>query len=59
MEGTLPIIEEQIRYNRQLIKDGVTVQKSIWHCKPCLEEKYSTMPDLKQICKPCPNMLDS
>ena len=59
MEGTLPIIGEQIRYNRQLVKDGVPVQKSIWQCKYCLEEKYSTMPDLKKICKPCPNMLDS
>lgn len=59
MEGTLPIIGEQIRYNRQLVKDGIPVQKSIWQCKSCLEEKYSTMPDLKKICKPCPNMLDS
>ena len=59
MEGTLPIIGEQIRYNRQLVRDGIPVQKSIWQCKSCLEEKYSTMPDLKKICKPCPNMLDS
>lgn len=59
LEGTLPIIGEQIRYNRQLVKDGVPVQKSIWQCKSCLEAKYSTMPDLKKICKPCPNMLDT
>lgn len=59
LEGTLPIIGEQIRYNRQLVKDGVQVQKTIWKCKSCLQEKYDTMPDLKQICKPCPNMLDT
>ena len=33
LEGTLPIIQEQIRYNRQLVRDGETVQKSIWKCK--------------------------
>lgn len=56
LQGTLPIIPEQVRYNRQLVKDGEPFQKSIWLCKSCLEEKYSTMPDLKKICKPCPNM---
>lgn len=59
LEGTLPIIGEQIRYNRQLVKDGIPVQKSIWKCRSCLQEKYDTMPDLKRICKPCPNMLDT
>lgn len=39
LEGTLPIIGEQIRYNRQLVKDGIPVQKSIWKCKSCLQEK--------------------
>ncbi len=58
LEGKLPIIEEQIRYNRQLVRNGEAVQKSIWECKRCLEEKYADMPDLKRICKPCPNMLD-
>ena len=58
LEGTLPIIQEQIRYNRQLVRDGEAVQKSIWKCKSCLERNYDTMPDLKKICKPCPNVLD-
>ncbi len=58
LNGKLPIIEEQIRYNRQLVKNGEAVQKSIWECKRCLDEKYASMPDLKRICKPCPNMLD-
>lgn len=58
LEGKLPVIPEQIRYNRQLVRDGQPVQKSIWLCKECLDKKYSTMPDLKRICKPCPNVLD-
>lgn len=58
LQGTLPIIQEQIRYNRQLVRDGEPVQKSIWLCKSCLGKNYSTMPDLKKICNPCPNMLD-
>lgn len=58
LQGKLPIIEEQIRYNRQLVRDGEPVQKSIWQCKRCLEQNYSDMPDLKKICKPCPNTID-
>lgn len=58
LEGMLPIIDEQIRYNRQLVRDGEPFQKSIWLCKSCLEEKYSQMPDLKKICRPCPNMIN-
>lgn len=56
--GKLPIIQEQIRYNRQLLKDGKPYQKSIWECQSCIKEKYSTMTDLKIICKPCPKMPD-
>ena len=56
--GMLPIIPEQIRYNRQLVKDGEPYQKSIWECQSCIKEKYSTMTDLKIICKPCPKMPD-
>ncbi len=59
LEGTLPIIEEQIRYNRELVKDGIPFQKSIWQCKSCLTERYHTMPDLKKICRPCPNVADT
>ncbi len=58
LEGKLPIIEEQIRYNRELVREGEKVQKSIWECKRCLDEKYETMPDLKKICKPCPKVLN-
>lgn len=59
LNGKIPIISEQIRYNRQLVRDGEPVQKSIWLCQSCLERNYSIMPDLKTVCKPCPNMLDS
>lgn len=59
LEGKIPIIQEQIRYNRQLVIDGQHVQKSIYLCKSCLEKNYKNMPDLKTVCKPCPNMIDS
>ncbi len=58
LEGEIPIIEEQIRYNRQLVKDGEPFQKSIYLCKSCLEKNYKNMPDLKTVCRPCPNMID-
>lgn len=58
LKGNLPIIQEQIRYNRELVRDGEPFQKSIWLCESCLKTKYSEMPDLKKICKPCPNMND-
>ena len=58
LQGKLPIIEEQIRYNRQLVRDGEPVQKSIYLCKSCLETRYAEMPDLKTVCKPCPKMID-
>lgn len=59
LNGDIPIISEQIRYNRQLLRDGEIVQKSIWQCESCLKRNYEIMPDLKIICKPCPNMIDS
>lgn len=59
LNGEIPIISEQIRYNRQLVRDGEPVRKSIWHCKSCLKKNYEIMPDLKIVCKPCPNMIDS
>lgn len=58
LKGTIPIIQEQIRYNRILVRDGIRIQKSIWKCESCLTRKYSQMPDLKTVCKPCPNMID-
>ena len=51
--GNLPKIEEQIRYNNQLINAAERSKRTIWSCRGCLEKKSSMMPDLKQICKPC------
>ena len=58
LEGELPVIQEQVRYNRQLVVEGKRVAPSIWECKSCLERNYAEMPDLKIVCKPCPNMFD-
>ena len=33
LTGTIPIIQEQIRYNRILVRDGIRIQKSIWKCE--------------------------
>ena len=56
LEGTLPIIEEQKRYNRQLIADGRTLHDVRWLCENCIRTKYFPMPNLKKICNPCPNV---
>lgn len=56
--GTLPIIEEQLRYNDELLEHVNKSHHLVWHCANCLEERADTLPDLKQICKPCPSMDD-
>ena len=43
LEGEIPIIQEQVRYNRQLVKDGEGVKNSIWKCKSCLKQNYNNM----------------
>lgn len=55
-EGKLPVIQEQIRYNRELLNHARTTQTKRWTCAECLTERHQSMPDLKRICKPCPNM---
>lgn len=57
LQGTLPIIPEQIRYNRKLVEEGEQIQKSIWECKSCMQANSSKMLDLKGICRPCPNII--
>lgn len=54
--GKMPIIGEQIRYNNELLAEAEKSSKTSWTCKDCLMENYDEMPDLKQVCKPCPNM---
>ena len=56
LNGNLPVIQEQIRYNKELITRAKTTPTKRWTCAECLTEKQRIMPDLKRICKPCPNM---
>lgn len=56
LEGELPIIKEQLRYNKQLLEKIKESNEIIWLCAQCLEERGETLPDLKQICKPCPKI---
>lgn len=58
LEGEMPVIDEQIRYNNELIAEVEKSDNPEWICEGCLIENYKDMPDLKQICKPCPKMDD-
>lgn len=57
LEGDLPIIEEQIRYNDELHDEAI--DSSHWPCEECLNTRNAWMPDLKQICVPCPQVKNS
>lgn len=59
LSGELPIISEQIRYNNELKEAVNSSCQSCWICYDCLNKNGALMPDLKQICKPCPNIEDS
>ena len=50
----MPIIEEQIRYNNELLNNKELL--SNWYCETCLKNNLESMPDLKYICKRCKNM---
>lgn len=56
LEGKIPVIHEQIRYNRELLNHAITTETPRWTCEECLTERHHEMPDLKKVCKPCPNM---
>lgn len=56
LKGKLPIINEQIRYNDELISHVDASNHTIWPCLNCLSQNSSSMPDLKSICKPCPHI---
>ncbi len=53
MKGNLPIIEEQIRYNNQLVKEGIISKSSVWPCYQCLQTNGEMMSNLKNVCKSC------
>ncbi len=58
-DGQLPVIEEQIRYNNELISAAAGSKCNSWNCSNCLQQKGHMMPDLKQVCKTCKNMDDA
>ncbi|MBQ4031654.1 MAG: hypothetical protein II625_07855 [Bacilli bacterium] len=53
LNGTLPVIEEQIRYNLELSHAVVAHQGESWPCKKCLQKNGCKMADLKVMCNPC------
>ncbi|HCC07596.1 MAG TPA: hypothetical protein DEP72_05495 [Clostridiales bacterium] len=53
LNGDLPIINEQLRYNDQLVTESEKDKAKVWKCGTCLTENYDQMPDLKKICIPC------
>ena len=57
LEGQLPVIAEQIRYNDELAQEASGLD--CWPCEECLAIRSSSMPDLKVVCKPCPRVKDS
>lgn len=56
LQGELPIIEEQIRYNNELYDASLKINE--WACEDCLKTRGSRMPDLKRFCKVCPQVDD-
>lgn len=58
-EGQLPVIDEQIRYNDELVSAVKCSCHESWNCANCLQRKGHTMPDLKQVCKTCKDMDDA
>lgn len=52
----LPVIHEQIRYNEELRNVSNNSKSNTWPCELCLRQNFDKMPDLKQICKPCPRV---
>ena len=57
LQGSLPVIDEQIRYNDELVQEACGLD--CWQCEDCLSTRGTRMPDLKMICKPCPQIKDS
>lgn len=55
LEGELPYIKEQIRYNNKLLDEFLdNSYDNVWHCEKCLQANMDNMPDLKKVCYKCP-----
>ena len=59
LTGALPIINEQIRYNDELLQAAENSKFERWRCLECLDKNGITMENLKFMCKPCPGMDDA
>ena len=57
-EGQLPVIDEQLRYNNELINYAVNSGYSTWPCAECLSKNYENMPNLKKECLPCSKVIN-
>ena len=68
-EGRLPVIEEQLRYNNELLHQLRYLSdqpymlfkypysnEAIWKCEECLHNNINKMSNLKIICKRCPDV---
>jgi len=55
-KGDLPVIEEQLRYNQELLDYIENSTCTVWPCANCLSENGHTMVNLKQVCKACPKV---
>ncbi len=53
LSGDLPVIDEQLRYNRELQDAIIAHNAESWACKKCLNRNGKKMPDLKVMCKEC------
>lgn len=58
LTGTLPVIQEQLRYNDELISAATSCKCIDWKCAVCIHKNYSQMKNLKDKCKPCKNIED-
>jgi len=59
LDGNLPYIAEQQRYNYELATAVDQSKHTEWPCSSCMQENGRLLPDLKQICKVCPEIEDS
>lgn len=59
LTGKLPVIQEQLRYNDELLLEFSKSNSDCWTCIECLTSNIDNMPDLKKICKPCQKTIET